>query len=60
MRLTAELVSCAGCLLGREIALLPFGNREEHVGCGFGCTEHCTNIQAVCIYVQASGGSRFR
>ena len=60
MSLTAELVSCLGCLLGREIALLPFGNREEHVGCGFGCAGHCTDIQAVCIFVQAPGWVRFR
>src|ERR1035437_3982301 len=52
MRLAAKLVAGSGCLLGGEIALLPFGNLEERVGNSFGLTTHCTNIQGICINVQ--------
>ena len=34
MRLAAELVTCSRCLLGGEIALLPFGDLEESIGRG--------------------------
>ena len=35
MRLAAKLVAGIGCLLGGEIALLPFGHLEERVGTRF-------------------------
>src|ERR1035437_1762012 len=52
MRLAAKLVAGLGCLLGSEIALLPFGHLEERVGNSFGLATHCTNIQRICINVQ--------
>ena len=52
MRLAAKQVTRMGRLLGREIALLLFGNCEERIGCGFSCAGHCTIIQSICIFVQ--------
>jgi hypothetical protein len=52
MRLAAKLVAGLGCLLGSEIALLPFGYLEERAANVFGLTTHCTNIQEICINAQ--------
>jgi hypothetical protein len=46
------LVARIGCLLGGEIALLPFGNLEERVSSGFSLNMHRTFIQVICINVQ--------
>lgn len=56
MCLAAALVTGIRGLLGREITLMLFGNREEHVG----CAARYINIQAVCIFVQASDCEQFR
>jgi len=52
MSLAARLVTHISCLFGREVALLPFGNPKELIGCGFDLATHLTNIQAICINVQ--------